>query len=63
MPRMSDIALVLVILLVVVLLWRGPKVLPKFGESLGHAIRNTRRAVDDKFDPLDDRPSDRPVDR
>lgn len=59
MPSMNDVALVLVILLVVVLLWRGPKVLPKFGESLGHAIRNTRRAVDDKFDTPDDRPVDR----
>jgi Sec-independent protein translocase protein TatA len=59
MPAMTDVAILLVIILVVVLMVRGPKVLPKFGESLGHFVRNTRRAVDDKFDAPDERPVDR----
>jgi TatA/E family protein of Tat protein translocase len=37
-----DIALVLVVLLVVVLIWRGPKMLPKLGESLGKTVKGVR---------------------
>lgn len=41
-PRMQDIGLVLVVILVLVLLWRGPKTLPKLGQALGRGVREAR---------------------
>jgi Sec-independent protein translocase protein TatA len=40
---MSDVALVLVAVLIVVLVWRGPKTLPELGKALGRGIREARR--------------------
>ncbi len=37
-----DIIVILLVILVVVLMWRGPKTLPKWGEALGHAFRGAR---------------------
>ena len=39
---MQDIGLVLVVILVLVLLWRGPKTLPKLGQALGRGVREAR---------------------
>ena len=41
-PRMQDIGLVLIVVLVLVLLWRGPKTLPKLGQALGRGVREAR---------------------
>jgi Sec-independent protein translocase protein TatA len=40
-----DAVVVLVVVLILVLLWRGPKTLPKLGEALGRGIREARREV------------------
>jgi Sec-independent protein translocase protein TatA len=37
-----DILIVLVILLIVVVIWRGPKNLPKLGEALGRGVKEAR---------------------
>ncbi|HSK52391.1 MAG TPA: twin-arginine translocase TatA/TatE family subunit [Clostridia bacterium] len=37
-----DLIIVLIVILAVVLMWRGPKTLPKWGEALGHAVRGAR---------------------
>jgi TatA/E family protein of Tat protein translocase len=37
-----DILIVLIIILVAVLLWRGPKNLPKLGEALGRGVREAK---------------------
>lgn len=37
-----DLALILVVILVLVLLWRGPKTLPKLGQALGRGVREAR---------------------
>ena len=37
-----DLIVVLLVILAVVLIWRGPKTLPKWGESLGNAVRGAR---------------------
>lgn len=37
-----DLLLVLVVILAVVLMWRGPKTLPKLGEALGRGVREAR---------------------
>jgi Sec-independent protein translocase protein TatA len=40
---MPDLAIVLLVILVLVLLWRGPKTIPKLGEALGRGVREARR--------------------
>jgi Sec-independent protein translocase protein TatA len=37
-----DLIVILLIVLAIVLMWRGPKTLPKWGEALGHAVRGAR---------------------
>jgi Sec-independent protein translocase protein TatA len=39
---MQDIGLVLIVILILVLLWRGPKTLPKLGQALGRGVREAR---------------------
>jgi len=54
----SDLIVVLVILLIVVLIWRGPRTLPKIGQALGRGVREARaeaQKIGDKTDG-DDRP-------
>jgi Sec-independent protein translocase protein TatA len=43
----SDLAIVLVVVLVLVLLWRGPKTLPRLGDALGKTIRGVRKEIGD----------------
>ena len=47
---MGELLVVLIIVLVVVLMWRGPKTLPRLGEALGRGVREARheasRAID-----------------
>jgi TatA/E family protein of Tat protein translocase len=58
---MPDLLVILVVILVAVIFWRGPKNLPKLGEALGRGIREARReATDaakstDQEQPPDDR--------
>jgi TatA/E family protein of Tat protein translocase len=37
-----DILLILVVILIIVLIWRGPTMLPRLGESLGKTIKGFR---------------------
>jgi Sec-independent protein translocase protein TatA len=39
---MPDILLALIVVLVVVVVWRGPKTLPKIGQALGRGVREAR---------------------
>lgn len=39
---MPDILIVLIVILVLVVLWRGPKTLPKLGEALGRGVREAK---------------------
>lgn len=41
-----DILLVLVVILIIVLIWRGPKMLPQFGEAVGKAVKSARDTMD-----------------
>jgi Sec-independent protein translocase protein TatA len=54
----SDLFLVLIIILVVVFVWRGPKTLPKIANALGRGVREARReaAKIDPAGPEDDEP-------
>ena len=39
---MPDTLVALIIVLVLVLIWRGPKTLPEIGRMLGRGVRNAR---------------------
>jgi TatA/E family protein of Tat protein translocase len=48
----GDVLIVLVVVLVIVLVWRGPKTLPKLGGALGKSIRDFRHEMNpDEADP------------
>ncbi len=54
-----DFLIVLIVILIVVLIWRGPKMLPKWGETLGRGVKSTRKEVSDLQDEIrkrDDEP-------
>ncbi len=38
----SDVLIVLIVILVAVLIWRGPKTLPKWGGTLGRGVRDAK---------------------
>lgn len=45
----------LIVILIVVLIWRGPSMLPQFGEALGKAVKGARDTMDrDAADPKGD---------
>ena len=44
---MSDVALVLIVILVLVVIWRGPKTLPDLGKALGRGVREARDEIRD----------------
>jgi Sec-independent protein translocase protein TatA len=45
-----DLVIVLLIILAVVLVWRGPKILPKWGEALGRGVKATRKEISEMQD-------------
>jgi len=47
-----DVLIVLIVILAVVLVWRGPKILPKWGETLGRGVKATRKEVTDLQDDV-----------
>jgi aminoglycoside phosphotransferase (APT) family kinase protein len=52
---MPDLIVVLVVGLIVVLVWRGPKTLPKLGEALGRGVKAARDEAK-TIEPPDDTP-------
>ena len=49
-----DLAIILVILLIVVVVWRGPKTLPMLGRAFGQGVREARREIDELRTDTDD---------
>ena len=41
-----DILLVLIVILIIVLVWRGPSMLPQIGQALGKAVKGARDNMD-----------------
>lgn len=41
-PRMPDLIIILVVILVAAIVWRGPKTLPKLGEALGRGVKEAK---------------------
>ena len=52
----GDLLLVLIVILVIVFVWRGPKTLPKLSGSLGRGIREFRNEMQSD----DDKPPEAP---
>ena len=50
-----DLIVVLLLILGVVLIWRGPKTLPKWGEALGNAVRGARTEASKAQDEIQKR--------
>lgn len=42
-----DIGIILFVVLILALMWRGPRTLPRIGEAFGSAVRGARRAAED----------------
>ena len=38
----TDLLFILLVILVLVVMWRGPKTLPKLGEALGRGLREAK---------------------
>jgi Sec-independent protein translocase protein TatA len=53
----SDILLVLIVILILVLIWRGPKTLPEIGRMFGRGVREARIEAN-KLRSDDDKPAD-----
>ena len=41
-----DIAIVLIVVLIIVLVWRGPKTLPQLGKAFGQGVKEARKEID-----------------
>lgn len=57
-----DLIFVLVIILVIVLLWRGPKTLPRIGEALGRGVREAKAEATNVQQEIQARTDGRPPD-
>lgn len=38
----TDLLLILIVVLIFLLIWRGPKMLPRIGEALGQTVKGAR---------------------
>ena len=45
-----DFVIILVVILAIVLIWRGPKILPRWGETLGRGVKAARKEVSELQD-------------
>jgi Sec-independent protein translocase protein TatA len=41
-----DVLLVLIVVLIVVIIWRGPKTLPSLGKAFGQGVKEARKEID-----------------
>jgi len=55
-----DVLIVLIVIFAVVLIWRGPKILPKWGETLGRGVKATRKEVGEMQDEARAKDDDTP---
>ena len=53
---MTDMLVVLIVILVIVLVWRGPKTLPGIGAMLGRGVREAKRETARLRDDVDEEP-------
>lgn len=51
---MPDVLIVLIVVLVVVLIWRGPKTLPELGKAFGLGVKEARKEASEIKSELGD---------
>lgn len=56
----ADLMVVLIVILVIVVIWRGPKTLPQIGNMLGRGVKEARKEMTD-FQKERDGSSDQPT--
>jgi Sec-independent protein translocase protein TatA len=57
-PRMGpDVLIILIIVLILALMFRGPKTLPKIGQMLGRGVKNAREEAQEVRAAIDKRDS------
>jgi TatA/E family protein of Tat protein translocase len=42
-----DLVVILIVVLVIVLIWRGPKTLPLLGRAFGQGVKEARKEIED----------------
>jgi Sec-independent protein translocase protein TatA len=52
----SDFLIVLIVILILAVIWRGPKTLPKIGQALGRGVREARAEAAKLRDEKDGEP-------
>lgn len=57
-----DVAIVLIVILVLVLMWRGPKTLPQWGQALGRGVKDAKAEAAKAQAEIQARTSDKPAD-
>lgn len=56
-----DLAIVLIVVLVIVIIWRGPKTLPLLGKAFGQGVKEARKEIESVRSDTDaDGPGDEP---
>ena len=45
-PGMPDMIVLLIIILILVVIWRGPKTLPILGKAFGQGVKEARKEID-----------------
>jgi Sec-independent protein translocase protein TatA len=55
-PHMGpDVLIILIVILVLAIMWRGPKTLPKFGAMLGRGVKSAREEAREVRSAIDKR--------
>ena len=57
----SDLLIILLVILVLVVMWRGPKTLPKLGEALGRGVKEAKTEATTAQAEIQSRTSDDPT--
>ena len=50
-----DVLVILIIVLILALMWRGPKTLPKIGQALGRGVKNAKEEAREVRSAIDKR--------
>ena len=50
-----DVVIILIIVLILALMWRGPKTLPKIGSALGRGVKNAKEEAREVRTAIDKR--------
>jgi Sec-independent protein translocase protein TatA len=58
---MPDLLLILIVILILVVLWRGPKTIPQIGNALGRGVREAKQEAGKAQAEIQARTSGEPI--